>query len=190
MSSPEAILAFWFQGDRHAFQERWFQRDDAFDDAIRAAFAALVPAAREGRLDVWAETPPGALALLLVLDQFPRNLHRNSAEAFASDAHARAIARRVVLERRLDLALTPTERSFLYLPFEHGEAMADQDLSVALFEGLRDDPVHRAPGGTIDYAWRHRAVIQRFGRFPHRNAVLGRESTPAELAWLAAGGGF
>ncbi|WP_149536980.1 DUF924 family protein [Siccirubricoccus phaeus] len=190
MSSPEAILAFWFQGDRHGFRERWFTPDNAFDAAIGAGFGALVPAARDGALDVWAETPEGALALLLVLDQFPRNLFRGDAAAFAGDAHARAVARRAVLQRRFDLLLTPTERSFLYLPFEHGEAMADQDLSVALFEGLRDAPVHRAPGGTIDYAWRHRAVIRRFGRFPHRNAALGRDSTPAERAWLAAGGGF
>ena len=96
----------------------------------------------------------------------------------------------MVLRHRLDLALPPTARVFLYLPFEHGEAMADQDLSVTLFEGLRDDPEHARPGGTIAYAWAHRAVIARFGRFPHRNAALGRESTPAESAWLAAGGGF
>jgi len=95
-----------------------------------------------------------------------------------------------VLARRIDLGLTPTQRIFLYLPFEHSEAMADQDLSVALFEGLRDDPRMAKPDGTIDYAWRHRAVIARFGRFPHRNAALGRESTAAEQAWLKAGGGF
>jgi len=100
------------------------------------------------------------------------------------------VARAAVLGRRFDLALTPTERCFLYLPFEHAEDPADQDLSVALFEGLRDDPVHARPGGPIAYAWAHRAVIRRFGRFPHRNAVFGRESTPAEQAWLAAGGGF
>jgi uncharacterized protein (DUF924 family) len=95
-----------------------------------------------------------------------------------------------VLQRRYDLALTSVQRPFLYLPFEHSEDMADQDLSVALFEGLRDDPRHARPGGAIDYAWRHRVVIQRFGRFPHRNAALGRTSTPGEEAWLAAGGGF
>jgi uncharacterized protein (DUF924 family) len=191
MTDPAEILQFWFEGDRHGFRERWFRRDDAFDAAIRDRFGALVVPAREGALDAWAATPEGALALCLVLDQFPRNLFRGTAEAFASDAQARAVARRAVLRHRQDLALTATERMFLYLPFEHGEALADQDLSVALFEGLRDDPVHRAPGGTIDYAWRHRAVIQRFGRFPHRNAALGRDSTPAELAYLATpGAGF
>jgi uncharacterized protein (DUF924 family) len=100
------------------------------------------------------------------------------------------IASNAVLRDRFDLALTPVERIFLYLPFEHGEAMQDQDLSVALFEGLRDIPAMRVPGGTIDYAWRHRVVVRRFGRFPHRNAALGRASTPAEQAWLDAGGGF
>jgi uncharacterized protein (DUF924 family) len=145
----------------------------------------------EGRLDAWSDSPPGALALAILLDQFPRNLHRGTAQAFAADAKAQEVARRAVLARRFDLALAPTARIFLYLPFEHGEAMADQDLSVALFEGLRDRPAHRAPGGTIDYAWRHREVIARFGRFPHRNAALGRESTPAERAWLAVpGNGF
>jgi uncharacterized protein (DUF924 family) len=165
-------------------------KDDAFDAACRDGFGALVVPARDGALDGWAETPEGALALLLLLDQFPRNLHRGSAEAFASDPHARAIARRVVLRDGFDRALAPAQRIFLYLPFEHGEAREDQDLSVALFEGLRDHPAHAKPNGTIDYAWRHRAVILRFGRFPHRNAALGRENTPAEAAWLTAGGGF
>jgi uncharacterized protein (DUF924 family) len=126
-----------------------------------------------------------------LLDQFPRNLHRGTPEAFASDAHARAIARQAVLREAHDLCLPHTARCFLYLPFEHSEDSADQDLSVTLFEGLRDDPVHAAPGGSIDYAWRHRAVIRRFGRFPHRNATLGRASTPEEAAYLAQpGAGF
>jgi uncharacterized protein (DUF924 family) len=189
--SPAEVLRFWFEGDHIAFQPRWFRPDPAFDEACRARFGALPAAAREGALDGWAATPGGALALLIVLDQFPRNLHRGHAEAFACDAKARAVARRAVLERRQDLAMTRTERVFAYLPFEHSEAMADQDLSVALYEGaLRDDPVHRVPGGAIDYAWRHRAVVARFGRFPHRNAALGRESTPEEAAWLVTGGGF
>lgn len=184
------LLGFWFADGPDTFRPAWFIKDDAFDAACRDGFGHLVGPARDGALDGWATTPDGALALVLLLDQFPRNLFRGSAKAFASDAHGRAIARRAVLERGFDLALTPTQRAFLYLPFEHGEAMADQDLSVALFEGLRDHPAQAKPGGTIDYAWRHRQVIQRFGRFPHRNAALGRESTAAELAWLAAGGGF
>jgi uncharacterized protein (DUF924 family) len=186
----ERILDFWFAEGLDTFRKAWFAQDDAFDASCRDGFGHLVVPARDGALDGWAATPRGALALLLLLDQFPRNLFRGSADAFASDAHARDVARDAVLVRRFDLALPPAARIFLYLPFEHGESPADQDLSVALFEGQRDDPAHAAPAGTIDYAWRHRAVIQRFGRFPHRNAALGRASTPEERAWLAAGGGF
>lgn len=190
MPDAERILTFWFADGPDTWRDAWFKRDDAFDAAIREGFGTLVLPAREGRLDGWAATPRGALALLLLLDQFPRNLFRGGAEAFASDPHAQEVARRAVLRDRLDLALPPSGRVFLYLPFEHSEAMADQDLSVALFEGLRDIPLHARPDGTIDYAWRHWRVIRRFGRYPHRNAALGRESTPAEQAWLAAGGGF
>jgi uncharacterized protein (DUF924 family) len=190
-SDAQAILDFWFAGDRDTTQERWFRRDDAFDAAIRAQFGALLEPARDGAFDAWATDARGALALTILLDQFPRNLHRGSPLAFASDARARAVARHAVLERQFDLALRPTERCFLYLPFEHSEAMADQDISVALFEGLRDDPAHRTPGGTIDYAWRHRDVIARFGRFPHRNKALGRQDTAAEIGYLAGpGAGF
>ncbi|MBP0463269.1 DUF924 domain-containing protein [Roseomonas sp. PWR1] len=184
------ILAFWFAEGPDTFREAWFKRDDAFDAEIRARFGAMIDPARDGAFDGWMDGAEGALALAILLDQFPRNTRRGSADAFACDAKALEVARQAVLARRLDLALAPTQRIFLYLPFEHSEAMADQDLSVALFEGLRDDPRHAKPGGTIDYAWRHRAVIQRFGRFPHRNAALGRASTAAEEAWLAAGGGF
>lgn len=184
------LLAFWFSEGPDTWRQAWFIKDEAFDASCRDGFGPLVIPARDGALDHWAETPGGALALLLLLDQFPRNLFRGSAEAFASDPHARAIARQAVLACRQDLALTPLQRVFLYLPFEHGEAMADQDLSVALFEGLRDTPALAAPGSVITYAWAHRAVIQRFGRFPHRNAALRRETTPEEAAWLAAGGGF
>ncbi len=189
--TPDAVLDFWFAGDRQAMQERWFRRDAAFDEAIRAGFGDHLAPARDGAYDGWATEPRGALALLILLDQFPRNLHRGGSLAFASDAHARSVARRAVLKQGFDRALTPTERCFLYLPFEHSEAMADQDVSVALFEGLRDSAPHRAPGGTIDYAWRHRDVIARFGRFPHRNKALDRPDTPAEAAYLAQpGAGF
>lgn len=184
------VLDFWFRDGRSSFREAWFERDDAFDSGIRARFGDLVVPAREGRLDGWAGTPEGALALTLLLDQFPRNLFRGSAEAFAGDPQALALARRVI-RGRLDLGLTPVERVFLYLPLEHAESMGAQDESVAAFEGLRDDPPSAGPSDVIAYAWRHWYVIRRFGRFPHRNAVLGRESTPAELAYLAEpGSGF
>lgn len=191
MTAPQEVLDFWFEGEPGLFRRRWFQRDDDFDAAIRARFGGAVAPARDGALDGWAETPEGALALTILLDQFPRNLFRGTPEAFASDAHARAIARRAVLERRHDLALHPVQRGFLYLPFEHSEEMADQALSVTLFEGLRDHGESRQPGGVIDYAWRHWEVIRRFGRFPHRNAALGRRDTAAETAYLAQpGAGF
>ena len=182
--TPEDIHAFWFEGDRHAFRQRWFERDDAFDAAC-GRFAALLAPAREGALDGWMESPAGSLGLCLVLDQFPRNLHRGTPAAFACDGKAREVAREAVLRRRQDLALTPTERIFLYLPFEHAESMADQDRSVALFEGLRDIAAFAAPEGAIAYAWQHWRVIREFGRFPHRNAALGRPNTPAEEAYLA-----
>ena len=186
----ETLLAFWFAEGPDNFRDAWFKKDESFDASCREGFGSLVLPAREGALDGWAATPKGALALMLLLDQFPRNLFRGSAEAFAADAHARTMARQAVLRDGFDRQLTPVERVFLYLPFEHGEAPSDQDLSVTLFEGLRDIPTMRAPGGGIDYAWRHRAVVARFGRFPHRNAALGRTNTPEELAWLDAGGGF
>lgn len=188
--TPDDVLGFWFADGPDTPRMAWFKRDDAFDAAIGSGFGAAVAPARQGEFDAWAATPRGALALLVLLDQFPRNLHRGSAEAFASDPHARHVAR-TLLATRGDMALTPTERVFAYLPFEHSEAMADQDLSVALFEGLRDTPDKARAEGAIDYAWRHRAVIRRFGRFPHRNAALGRENTPAEAAYLATpGAGF
>lgn len=180
------LLDFWFADGPDTWRDLWFRRDDAFDAALRARFGTLAAP------DDWAATPRGALALCLALDQLPRNLHRGTPAAFASDERARAIASHAVLGLRFDLALTPTERLFLYLPFEHSEAMADQDLSVALFEGLRDLPLHADPmRGTIIHAWKHRAVIERFGRFPHRNQALDRQSTNAEVAYLAQpGAGF
>lgn len=192
MSEAAEILDFWFGPDLAAWRvERWFRPDPGFDGACRDRFEHLLAPAREGAFDAWATTPDGALALLLLLDQFPRNLHRGTAAAFAADPKARAVARQVVLRDRLDLALPHSARCFLYLPFEHAETMAEQDLSVAFFEGLRDDPVHAAPDGSIAYAWAHRAVIRRFGRFPHRNAALGRATTPAEAEYLAQpGAGF
>lgn len=185
MSTPGDLLAFWFADGPDTMRKAWFTVDPAFDESLRARFSGLSEAAAEGRLNGLAATPAGALALCLLLDQLPRNLHRGSARSFSTDAAAREVARGAVLRDRHDLALTTVQRVFLYLPFEHSEDLADQDLSVALFEGLRDDPRHAAPDGTIAYAWQHRAVIARFGRFARRNAALGRESTDAERAYLA-----
>lgn len=187
--TPREVLDFWFADGPDTWRRAWFQRDAAFDATIRERFGADVVTAREGGFDAWTATPEGALALLILLDQFPRNIFRGTPDAFASDAKARAVAGALVAAQG-DLALTPVQRCFCYLPFEHSEAMADQDRAVTLFEGLRDDPRLAAPGAAIDYAWRHWHVIREFGRFPHRNAALGRVSTPAEQAWLDAGGGF
>ncbi len=143
-------------------------------------------AARCGTFGHWAETARGMLALIVLLDQFSRNLHRGSPDSFAADAQARALARDAVAGG-LDRLLHPVERCFIYLPFEHSEDLADQHESVRLFETLR-----LALGdSTVEYAYRHRDVIRRFGRFPHRNAVLGRDSTSEELCYLAEPvGGF
>ena len=189
MTTAQDVLDFWFADGPDMFRKAWFQRDDSFDAAIGERFAATMAQAASGAHDAWAGTAPGRLALLILFDQFPRNLFRGSARAFATDAQARALAAAAVTAGE-DVRLTPVQRVFVYLPFEHSEAMADQDRSVALFEGLRDVPAMAAPDAAIDYAWRHRAVIRQFGRFPHRNAALGRDSTDAERTWLAAGGGF
>jgi uncharacterized protein (DUF924 family) len=185
MTTPDEVLGFWFAGDASAQRAVWFERDAAFDTAC-AGLAAGRALAKAGALDAWAETAKGGLALVILLDQFSRNLHRGTAEAFAADAKARAVARGM-LARGFDQALTPVERMFVYLPFEHSEDLADQELSVQLFTALG-----RAGGEDISvYAIRHRDVIRRFGRFPHRNAALGRANTTAEEAYLAeAGAGF
>ena len=190
MTTPEDVLAFWFADGPDEMRAVWFERDPAFDAACREQFLETLHEARTGGLDHWAETPSGALALCIVLDQFSRNLFRENAEAFASDEKAREVARDAV-RRGFDRQLTPVERVFLFLPFEHSEHLEDQDESVRLFETLADEPDMAGPGSVIDYAQRHRDLIRRFGRFPHRNALLGRISTAAEQAYLAQeGAGF
>jgi uncharacterized protein (DUF924 family) len=176
---PDDVLDFWFAGDGTRYRAAWFKQDAAFDAAC-GRFTDALRAARDGSFDHWADSPRGMLALIVLLDQFSRNLHRGSPEAFAADARACALARDAVA-RGFDRALHPVERCFVYLPFEHSEALADQHESVRLFERMR-----LALGdSTVEYAYRHRDVIRRFGRFPHRNAVLGRESTVAEVCYLA-----
>ena len=179
--TPDEVLEFWFAGDRAARRDVWFQKDAEFDEAC-TRFADALRDARSGAYDHWTATPHGTLALIILLDQFSRNLFRGSGEAFAADAKAREIARAAVA-RGIDQLLGPVERMFVYLPFEHSENLADQDESVRLFEALGDD--------LAVYAHRHREVIARFARFPHRNAALGRECTAEELVYLAEpGAGF
>ncbi|MFY0563545.1 DUF924 family protein [Archangium lansingense] len=186
MASVDDILTFWFGHPREpGYTEprgRWFERDAAFDAECSRRFLATHEKAAAGELQAWRDEPRSALALLLLLDQFPRNLFRESPQAYATDALAREVARHA-LARGLDVSLPPVWRWFFYLPFEHSEDIHDQRLAVSLFEALA--PQRPASGaGVVEYARRHYDIIARFGRFPHRNATLGRESTPEEVAFL------
>lgn len=189
-ATAQDVLDFWFA---EANASRWFAADAGFDAQIRERFGETAKAAAGDRLDDWAATPSGWLALLLVLDQFPRNLYRNDPRAWAADA----VAQRVALSglaRGDDRQLPAVQRVFAYLPLEHAEDSALQRRSVALFESLlaEAEPERRAEfENYLDYARRHREVIARFGRFPHRNAALGRPDTPEETRYLARpGAGF
>lgn len=167
------LLDFWFDETDPAL---WFTRNEDFDATCRARFGAVHAQAARGALDEWAETPAGCVALVLALDQLPRNLHRGDGRAFATDAAARAVLRKA-LDRGFDQGLPWRWRQFLYMPLQHSEDPADQELSVALNATLGNDEV-------LKYARAHKDIVDRFGRFPHRNAVLGRETTPEEAAFL------
>lgn len=186
-ASPDEVLAFWFGAPGSAqhgtVRAQWFTKRDAFDEEVRRGFLPTVEAAERGELVEWdgqAATPRHRLALLIVCDQFPRNLFRGQPRAFGLDARARETARAMVA-RGDDLQLAPLERWFVYLPFEHSESRDDQRESLRLFGLLRDDPL---AGGGWEWAVRHAEVIERFGRFPHRNAALGRADTPEEADFL------
>jgi uncharacterized protein (DUF924 family) len=186
---PQEVLAFWFgaPGSEESGSARtvWFVKDEAFDRRIAERFGRTIERALRGELDDWAATPEGALARILVLDQFTRNAFRGDRRAFAGDAQALAAASALVGSRQ-DERLAPLQRAFAYLPFEHAEGLAMQDEAVRLFDRL----VAQAPElrTMLDYAHKHRDVIERFGRFPHRNAALGRQSTAEELAFIATPG--
>jgi uncharacterized protein (DUF924 family) len=182
--TPAEVLAFWF-GRSDAVDARWFKRSDAFDAAIRARFGATVQLALAGRLDGWAAQPPEALALILLLDQFTRNMYRGTPAAFAGDAQALTLALQLVHSGE-HLRLPPLQRWFAYLPLEHAEDLTLQQQCVHLFEALaaEEGPHREALAGALDYARRHHDVVARFGRFPHRNAILGRASTAEEAAFL------
>jgi uncharacterized protein (DUF924 family) len=172
------VVAFW----RDAGPVKWFGGGAAFDHACRERLLDAPQAAARRECDHWVEDAEGALALLLLLDQIPRNIYRGSGHAFATDPLARRHAAAAIAAGH-DQAFEPALRAFFYLPFEHSEDIADQEHSLALFTALGD-------GNYLAYAQAHRDAIARFGRFPHRNAALGRDSTAEEQAWLAAGGGF
>ena len=184
---PQAqkVLDFWFLPPEHPgygqSRVEWFRKDDGFDAQIRARFGAPIDAAIDGGLRDWDATPLGALARLIVLDQFTRNVYRGTPRAFAGDAWALALAV-AMTQQGLDQQLPPMLRAFVYLPFEHAEDLAMQARAVELFQLLSQ----AQPGveGMLDYAERHQEVIARFGRFPHRNAILGRAATPQELEFL------
>jgi uncharacterized protein (DUF924 family) len=175
-ATPHDVLTFW----RHAGPRKWFGRDDRFDASIRLKFEPVHHTAARGEYDGWAETPEGALALLILLDQFPRNLYRGSPHAFATDGRARAIAR-TAAGRGWHLKVEPELRQFMLLPFEHSEDLADQNQGLELAEAIGDPEI-------LKWIHIHRDIIVRFGRFPHRNPLLGRATTPAEQAFLDEGG--
>jgi uncharacterized protein (DUF924 family) len=172
------IVRFW----RDAGPATWFARNDAFDAELRARFLDEHFSAARRESETLLEDADGALALILLLDQVPRNVFRNSAHAFATDPLAREYAARAIAAR-FDLDVEPALRIFFYMPFEHSEALADQDRTVTLCEALGD-------ANYLKYAEAHRDVIRHFGRFPHRNRALARVNTPEEQTWLDAGGGF
>ena len=180
-----AILDFWFGTRSDAIAEHgktlWFVKDAAIDATIRAQFMPSYELAVAGKLDAWRDTAKGSLAFVILLDQFPRNMFRGEPRAFASDGLAREVASESI-ERGFHLVLEPVERAFLYLPFEHSETLTDQQRSLDLFAALAQ---HKGLQEMVRYAQLHYDVIERFGRFPHRNAILGSESTAAEQAFLS-----
>jgi uncharacterized protein (DUF924 family) len=173
--SPRPFLDFW----RAAGEKRWFNQDDGFDAALRERFLPLHEAAAAGQLAAWSATADGALALVLLLDQFPRNAFRGTPRMYATDEQAR-VAADAAIRAGHDHAVEAPLRQFFYLPFMHSEQLADLDRCVALNEA--------AGGESLRFARHHRDIVQRFGRFPHRNAVLGRANTPEEERFLAEGG--
>jgi uncharacterized protein (DUF924 family) len=176
LPTPADVIAYW----RALGPDRWFEKDDVVDADVRAKFLPLYEAAAAGKLAAWEEGPEGAFALLLALDQFPRNMFRGGAKAFATDPLARAVASRAIA-RGFDMSFANPERRFFYLPFMHSEALSDQKRCADLCRRADD------PEG-VRYAEIHADIIRRFGRFPHRNAALVRATTPEERAFLDEGG--
>lgn len=188
MERWEHVLAYWFGDEDHAKSRSnlWFGRSDATDAEIRATFGRDLELASEGRLDEWAATARGRLALILVLDQFSRRIHRDRPAAYAHDLRAQALCVEGI-ERGVDRRLSPLERWFFYMPLMHAESLDLQARSVHCFRQLVEDappPYRESVQGALDHARQHRDVIERFGRFPERNEVLGRASTPEELGYL------
>lgn len=191
MSKAIQVLDFWFgspDDPNHGKPKaNWFRSNPEFDREIHTCFGQVYEQAARGDLDSWQESPQTCLALILLLDQFPRNLFRGQPEAFATDWQALSTANYAIAQG-YDRDLLPVQRWFIYLPFEHSESLEDQRRSVELFQQLSNDPDSFS---AIEYAMRHLEVIEKFGRFPHRNGILGRPSTPAEKQFLKQpGAGF
>ncbi len=184
MSKVDEILEFWFgktsELNYGKKREIWFTKDPLFDEQLRKRFYTDYQLATTGSLDTWQDSARSCLALILLLDQIPRNIFRGQIEAFATDFKA-IIAAQKAIEQGFDQQMQPVERWFIYLPFEHSENMEHQRRCIELFAQLKDDP---ESAYAIDYAEQHFKIMQRFGRFPHRNAILGRESTPEEIEFL------
>lgn len=196
MEDPASIHRFWFGDDADELDDQavatrqsklWWSKNASLDAQVKQRFVPLIDAAERGELDDWTTTPHGILALILLTDQFPRNVYRGTPAAFSADAAARRFCR-TGLEEGFDSALRPVERVFHYLPLEHSEAIDDQREAVRLFAALAEDVPEPAILRNLDFAVRHRDVIERFGRFPHRNAILGRSSTPEETQFLSEPG--
>ena len=192
IATPEAILDYWFgaPGSAAEISKRqsalWFGKLAEKDREVSERFTPTFSAAIAGLLDHWSESPRGRLALVIVLDQFPHHIHRDTPQAFAQDAKALALSM-AALAAGEDKQLTLIERVFLYLPLEHAESVAMQDLSVAQYQQLAAEAAESERtlfNNFLDYAHKHRDVVLRFGRFPHRNAILGRLSSPEEIAFL------
>lgn len=196
MESPETICEFWFgtdQDDSDVIQQRsklWWSKNPDVDTEIKARFSSYLAKATNGELEGWKQTPLGILALILLTDQFSRNMYRDTAEAFAYDAIARTLCKQS-LKEETDQSLRPIQRVFFYMPLEHSESLADQEHCIQLFQRLAAESAPRSKDRFeryIDFAVRHRNIIDRFGRFPHRNTLLNRASTPDELEFLKTPG--
>ncbi|MEM7282975.1 MAG: DUF924 family protein [Pseudomonadota bacterium] len=196
MTQPQEVVEFWFSDEELTperaveLNRRWFQSDSRFDEQIHERFGDLPDKAQAGELDGWMDQAGSTLGLVLVLDQFPRNIYRGSPRAFSYDAKARQVLLQG-LSKDFHLSLHPLQRAFLYLPFEHAEDAQLQRRSVTLFTELKhsvDEAWVKIVENSLDYAVAHLKIIEEFGRFPHRNEVLGRESTPKETQYLEEGG--
>ena len=185
-ANSQEVLDFWFGTNPGVYRNEWFKKNPSFDQEIKTRFLKTYELAAAGKLNEWRKTPQGMLALIIVLDQFPRNMFRGEARAFATDTLALRYAMEGV-RRHFDKRVLPVQRSFYYLPYEHSEKLVHQKTSILLFADLGRNS---GRGETLLYALKHQAIIKKFGRFPHRNSILGRKSTAAEEVFISKVRGF